>query len=625
MEFNIQEELKKLPAKPGVYIMHNADDEIIYVGKAVVLKNRVRQYFQSNKNHTAKVRKMVSCIAWFEYIVVDSEMEALVLECNLIKEHRPKYNTMLKDDKHYPYIKVTTGEDFPRIFMARERKKDNAEYFGPYTSADSVHRTIDLLRKTCGIRNCSKRIEEGEKVCERPCLYHSMGQCPAPCMGDVKREEYKKGVERCLSFLRGHHEAVTDALSNRMLMYSENLEFERAAEMRDLINSVKRLDQAQKADECDDNDRDIVAVVNKDDTAVASCFFIRNGKLTGREHFYLTGVENETREKILESFIKQYYSGTPHIPREIYISKEIEDAELISGWLSEIRGSKVTIFTPKKGEKLKLTEMAENNARTVLFNDEKRIRDMEKRTSGALNEIKNLLKLEKLYRIESYDISNTAGFENVASMVVFEGGKPKKSDYRRFKTKTIIGADDYGSMREVLRRRFEHGLRELKEAKEKNEDSFVRFPDLLLIDGGRGQVNSVLEVVGSLGLDIPVCGMVKDDRHRTRGLWFNDEEVPIDTYSEGFKLVTRIQDETHRFAIEYHKTLRNKAQTRSILDDIPNVGQKRRIEIMRHFNSLEELKNADVEKLAELPSMNLKAAESIWEFLHPSENRGKEE
>jgi excinuclease ABC subunit C len=625
MEFNIQEELKKLPAKPGVYIMHNADDEIIYVGKAVVLKNRVRQYFQSNKNHTAKVRKMVSCIAWFEYIVVDSEMEALVLECNLIKEHRPKYNTMLKDDKHYPYIKVTTGEDFPRIFMARDRKKDNAEYFGPYTSADSVHRTIDLLMKTCGLRNCSKRIEEGERVCERPCLYHSMGQCPAPCMGDVKMEEYKKGVERCLSFLRGHHEAVTDALNSRMLMYSENLEFERAAEMRDLINSVKRLDQAQKADECDDNDRDIVAVVNKDDTAVASCFFIRNGKLTGREHFYLTGVENETREKILESFIKQYYSGTPHIPREIYISKEIEDAELISGWLSEIRGSKVTIFTPKKGEKLKLTEMAENNARTVLFNDEKRIRDMEKRTGGALDEIKNLLKLEKLYRIESYDISNTAGFENVASMVVFEGGRPKKSDYRRFKTKTIIGADDYGSMREVLRRRFEHGLRELREAGERNEDSFVRFPDLLLIDGGRGQVNSVLEVVESLGLSIPVCGMVKDDRHRTRGLWFNDEEVPIDTYSEGFKLVTRIQDETHRFAIEYHKTLRNKAQTRSILDDIPNVGQKRRIEIMRHFTSLEELKNADMEKLMELPSMNRKAAESILEFLHPSENRGKEE
>ncbi len=619
MEFNIQEELKKLPAKPGVYIMHNAEDEIIYVGKAIVLKNRVRQYFQSNKNHTAKVRKMVSCIAWFEYIVVDSEMEALVLECNLIKEHRPKYNTMLKDDKHYPYIKVTVGEDFPRIFMARERKKDNSEYFGPYTSADSVHQTIDLLRKTCRIRNCSKKITEGERICERPCLYHSMGQCSAPCMGDVKREEYLKGVDRCLSFLKGHHEAVTDSLAERMLVYSENLEFERAAEMRDLINSIKRLDQAQKADECDDNDRDIVAVVNKDDTAVASCFFIRNGKLTGREHFYLTGVENETREKILEDFIKQYYSGTPHIPREIYISKEIEEAELIEGWLSEIRGSRVTIYTPKKGEKLKLTEMAENNARTVLFNDEKRIRDQEKRTAGALLEIKDLLKLENLYRIESYDISNTAGFENVASMVVFEGGRPKRSDYRRFKTRTIIGADDYGSMREVLRRRFEHGLRE----KDK-EDSFVRFPDLLLIDGGRGQVNSVLEVVSSLGLNIPVCGMVKDDRHRTRGLWFNDTEVPIDTYSEGFKLVTRIQDETHRFAIEYHKSLRNKAQTRSILDDIPNVGQKRRIELMRHFNSLEELKNADVEKLLDIPSIDRRAAESIWNFLHPGENRGKE-
>lgn len=619
MEFNISEELKKLPAKPGVYIMHDAKDEIIYVGKAVVLKNRVRQYFQSNKNHTAKVRKMVSCVAWFEYIVVDSEMEALVLECNLIKEHRPKYNTMLKDDKHYPYIKVTTGEAYPRIFMARERKKDAAEYFGPYTSADSVHQTIDLLRKTCLIRNCSKKIGEEEKVCDRPCLYHSMGQCPAPCMGDVKRDEYKKSIDRCLNFLKGHHEAVTDALQARMLMYSENLEFERAAEMRDLLESIKRLDQAQKADECDDNDRDIVAVVNKEDKAVASCFFIRNGKLMGREHFYLTGVENETREKILEDFIKQYYSGTPHIPKEIYLSREIEDADLIAGWLSEIRGSKVTIFTPKKGEKLRLTEMAEKNAITVLFNDEKRISDQDKRTRGALEEIKNLLKLENLYRIESYDISNTAGFENVASMVVFEGGKPKKSDYRRFKTKTIVGADDYGSMREVLTRRFEHGLRE----KEK-EDSFVRFPDLLLIDGGRGQVNSVIQVVEKLGLDIPVCGMVKDDRHRTRGLWFNDREVPIDTYSEGFKLVTRIQDETHRFAIEYHKTLRNKAQTRSILDDIPNVGQKRRIELMRHFGSLEELRKADTEELMQLPSINRKAAESIWDFLHPGENRGKD-
>ncbi|MCR5823066.1 MAG: excinuclease ABC subunit UvrC [Lachnospiraceae bacterium] len=619
MEFDISEELKKLPAKPGVYIMHNKADEIIYVGKAVVLKNRVRQYFQSNKNHTAKVRKMVSQIAWFEYIVVDSEMEALVLECNLIKEHRPKYNTMLKDDKHYPYIKVTLTEDFPRIFMARDRKKDGGEYFGPYTSADSVHQTIDLLRKTCRIRNCNKKIFEGEKICERPCLYHSMGQCAAPCMGDVKREEYRKDVDRCMNFLKGHHEAVTDALESRMLMYSENLEYERAAEMRDLIGSIKKLEQSQKADECDDNDRDIVAVINKEDTAVASCFFIRSGKLVGREHYYLTGVENETREKILESFIKQFYSGTPHIPREIYISRDIEDTELIETWLSEIRGSKVTIYSPKKGEKLRLIEMAENNARTVLFNDEKRIKDNEKRTMGALEEIKNLLNLENLYRIESYDISNTAGFENVASMVVFEGGKPKKTDYRRFKTKTIVGADDYGSMREVLTRRFEHGLRE----KDK-EDSFVRFPDLLLIDGGRGQVNSVLEVVRNMGLDIPVCGMVKDDRHRTRGLWFNEEEVPIDTYSEGFKLVTRIQDETHRFAIEYHKTLRNKAQTRSILDDIPGVGEKRRIEIMRHFSSLDELKKADVEELMQVPSLNRKAAESVWEFLHPGEDRGKE-
>lgn len=616
MEFNLEEELKKLPDKPGVYIMHNSSDEIIYVGKAVVLKNRVRQYFRENKQHTPKVKKMVSQVAWFEYIVVASEAEALILECNFIKEHRPKYNTMLKDDKHYPYIKITTNEPFPRIMMARERKKDSARYFGPYTSGEAVHDTIDLLRKIYDIRSCSTYLN-GRKVNDRPCLYHSMGRCPAPCQGDVDKVIYGTQVEKCVSFLNGHYDDVISGLRDNMLKLSENMEFERAAEVRDLIASVMRLDQAQKADQCDNNDRDVVGVYKGATSAVVSCFFIREGKLIGRDNFHLTHVENDTDAEIMTSFINQYYSGTPHVPKEIYISTELpgEETEVISGFLSELRGHKVSIFTPQKGEKKRLIEMAVENARMTFDHDDLKLKRAEDRTVGALNEIKDLLNLTELYRIESYDISNTQGFENVASMVVFEGGRPKKSDYRRFKTRTIVGADDYGSMKEVLTRRFEHGIREREKQEENGNDSFVRFPDLLLIDGGRGQVNSVLEVIESLGLSIPVCGMVKDDRHRTRGLWYEDREVPIDTTSEGFHLVTRIQDETHRFAITYHRNLRGKAQTRSILDDIPGIGEKRRIELMRHYESLQALREATVEELSSIPGMNVPAAENIKKFL----------
>ncbi len=624
MDFNISEELKKLPGSPGVYIMHDSNDEIIYVGKAVVLKNRVRQYFQSSKNHTPKIKKMVEHVKWFEYIVVDSEMEALVLECNLIKEHRPKYNTMLKDDKHYPYIKITS-EEFPRILFARDIKKDGGTYFGPYTSADLVHDTIVFLRKACNLRSCGKIVSEGEKCVMRPCLYNAIGECPAPCMGNVKRADYLTGIEKAVKFLKGKHTFLTDELNKKMLDYSEKLEFEKAAEIRDLLNGIKKLDEEQKADECDNSDRDIVGVAVNGDTAVAAVFFIRNGKMVGREHFHITGADSETESKITESFIKQFYSGTPHIPKEIYVSSEIEDMEAISKWLTEIKGHKVTIFTPKKGEKKGLVEMAKNNARTILFNDEERTESMRRKTLKAIDEIKALLNLKKLYRIESYDISNTGGFENVASMVVFEEGEKKKSDYRRFKTKTVTGPDDYKSMAEVLRRRFEHGIREKEEAKSRgmiSEDSFMRFPDLLLIDGGRGQVNVVLDVLKSLNLDIPVCGMVKDDRHRTRGLLYNDEELDMDVHSEGFKLITRIQDETHRFAIEYHKSLRTKAQTSSVLDEIPNIGKKRRIAIMRHFDSIDELKMADVEELMQIPEINLLAAQSIFDFFHNEKKEG---
>ncbi|MCQ2537412.1 MAG: excinuclease ABC subunit UvrC [Lachnospiraceae bacterium] len=614
MKFNIQEELKKLPARPGVYIMHNSKDEVIYVGKAIVLKNRVRQYFQSDRNKTPKIREMVSKIAWFEYIVVDSEREALVLECNLIKKYWPKYNTMLKDDKQYPYIRITTQEMYPTVSIARERKKDGARYFGPYTTGMDVRSTLDLIEKSYKIRRCRK-VMKGEKVCDRPCLYHSMGQCPAPCQGNLSREEYNKEINAVISFLSGDYVHIAKQLEERMKAYAAELEFEKAAETRDVLNSIRKLDEKQKADQSDFNDRDFVAVAAKNDKAVACCFFMREGKLVGRENFYLSNVESEEKADILESFLKQFYSGTPHIPKEIYLSLEIQDSELIEGWLSELKGQKVSIKVPQKGDKLKLVQMAFSNAVMILEKDEQRLTDMEAKTTGALNEIKNLLNLPTLFRIESYDISNTQGFENVASMVVFENGTPKKSDYRKFKTRTIIGADDFGSMREVLTRRFEHYFRE-RDDESKKADSFQRLPDLLLIDGGRGQVNSVLEVLNGMKLNIPVCGMVKDDRHRTRGLWFNDEEVPIDTHSEGFHLVTRIQDETHRFAIEYHKSLRGKEQTHSILDDIPGIGKKRRIELMRNYSSLKEIKDADVEELASIEGMNIKAAEAVKAFLN---------
>ena len=623
--FNIEEELRKLPDKPGVYLMHDKNDTIIYVGKAVVLKNRVRQYFQSSRGKSPKIQRMVEQIAWFEYIVVDSEMEALILECNLIKEHQPKYNTMLKDDKHYPYIRVTVNEDYPRIMLARERKKDKAKYFGPYTSAAAVHDSIDLLKKTYFVRSCN-RVLPRDMGKERPCLYYHMGQCKAPCQGYISKEEYQENIGQVEEFLNGNYALITKRLEQQMMKFSEEMEFEKAAEYRDLLFSVKRLAEQQKADDDMNVERDIIAFATAGDEAVAQVFFVRGGKMVGREHFYLTGVENEGRSAIMANFIKQFYSGTPHVPKELLLSNETDDQELLESWLSARRGRKVRIIIPKKGSKERLVELAEKNASFVLQKDSERIAEQEKKTKGALKEIADWLSMEHLNRIEAFDISNTSGFENVASMVVFEGGKPKKADYRKFKTRTISGPDDYASMKEVLTRRFEHAKREMAELQANYEEtsgealkemgSFTRLPDLILMDGGRGQVNIALEVLAEQKLAIPVCGMVKDDNHRTRGLYYNNIEIPIDTRSEGFHLITRIQDETHRFAIEYHRSLRGKAQTHSILDDIPGVGGARRRTLMKHYGSLDALKEAEVEELAKLPSMNIKAAQAVYDFFH---------
>lgn len=622
--FNIEEELKKLPAKPGVYIMRDKHDTIIYVGKAISLKNRVRQYFQSSRNLMPKIVKMVSKIDHFEYIITDSEVEALVLESNLIKEHMPRYNTMLKDDKSYPYIKVTVQEAYPRVMMTRQVKKDKAKYFGPYTSVLAVKDTLDLLRKIYQIRSCNRNLPRDIGK-ERACLYYHIKQCSGPCQDYISEEEYKKSVDQIIEFLNGNFNEVLSMLENKMMNASENMDFEEAAGYRDLMTSVKQMAQKQKiTNMSNQEDKDIIAFARAGDEAVVQVFFIRNGKLIGREHYHLTGVENDTREGVMTSFVKQFYAGTPFIPRELLLQEELEEPELITEWLSAKRGQKVYIHVPKKGEKEKLVVLAEKNASLVLQQDSEKIKKEELRTKGAMKEIENLLGLDSIKRIESFDISNINGFESVGSMVVYENGKPKRNDYRKFKIKWVTGSDDYASMNEVLTRRFIHGKREKAELLEKNIDlehgSFTRFPDLIMMDGGRGQVNIALKVMEELQLTIPVCGMVKDDNHRTRGLYFNNIEIPIDRNSEGFKLITRIQDETHRFAIEYHRSLRSKGQVHSILDDIPGIGQKRRKELMKNFLSLDAIKEATIEQLSIVPTMNERAAKQVYDFFHNNDD-----
>lgn len=617
--FNVEEELKKLPRKPGVYIMRDDKDVILYVGKAINLHNRVRSYFRENIGRGPAIDQMVSLIARFEYIVTDSELEALVLENNLIKENSPKYNTLLKDDKTYPYIKVTVGEDYPRILFSRTMKKDKSRYFGPYTSAAAVKDTIELLNKLYQLRTCNRVLPRDIGI-ERPCLNYHIKQCLAPCQGYVSKEEYRQQVAGALEFLNGNYSPILKDLEEKMNKAAEELEFEEAARYRDLLSSVRQVSQKQKITEGVGEDKDILALYQDETEAVVQVFFVRDGKLIGREHYYMTHVPENNKPAILQDFVKQFYAGTPFIPRELMLQYEIEDAELIEKWLSERKGSRVYLKVPKIGSKEKLVELAAQNAKLVLSQDREKLKREEGRTIGAVKEISDLLQLPLTgtARMEAYDISNINGFENVGSMVVYEKGKPKRSDYRKFKIKSVSGPDDYACMREVLTRRFRHGMEESKELEEQEMDqeygSFTKFPDLILMDGGRGQVNIALSVLEELGIDIPVCGMVKDDNHRTRGLYYHNIELPIDTHSEGFKLITRIQDEAHRFAIEYHRSLRSKTQVKSVLDDIPGVGPARRKALMRHFKSLEEIRQASVEELMKIPEMNERTAEEIVTF-----------
>lgn len=621
----IEEELKKLPGQPGVYIMHDAKDAIIYVGKAISLKNRVRQYFQSSRDKTAKIKQMVSKIARFEYIVTDSELEALVLECNLIKEHRPRYNTMLKDDKTYPYIKVTASEEYPRILFSRQMKKDKNKYFGPFTSAGAVKDTIELIRKIYRIRACSRKLPQ-DMGKDRPCLYYHIHQCDAPCQGYISQADYQKSVKQAIGFLNGQYEPVMKYLEEKMRTASETMEFEKAIEYRDLLDSVRKVAQKQKITSQSMEDRDIIAMAKDERDAVVQVFFVRDGKLIGREHFHMNLTGSESKAEILNSFVKQFYAGTPFVPHEIWVQEELEDAEVIASFLTARRGQKVRFVVPKMGEKERLVELAEKNAKMVLSQDKEKIKREELRTIGAMNQIGSWIGLSGIKRVEAYDISNISGFESVGSMIVYENGRPKRNDYRKFRIRTVQGPNDYASMREVLLRRFSHGLEETKKLQAEGGDlamgSFTRFPDLLMMDGGRGQVNIALEVLRELQLEIPVCGMVKDDNHRTRGLYYQNVEIPIDRHSEGFQLITRIQDEAHRFAIEYHRSLRGKEQVRSVLDDIKGIGPARRKSLMRTFKTIEAVREASVEELEAAPQMNRAAAEAVYIFFR-DDKQGK--
>lgn len=612
--FDIPAELKKLPESPGVYIMRDKTDDIIYVGKAKILKNRVRQYFQNSANHSLKVKQMVSNIDHFEYIVTGSEVEALILENNLIKKHNPKYNILLKDDKTYPYIKVTTNEMFPRVFVTRKLLKDKNKYFGPFTNSSAVKENIALIDKIWQVRRCSKvfprDIGKG-----RPCLNYHIGQCKAVCTGKVSEEEYNKMIGEILDFLGGKTENVVKNLTSKMLKYSAEMEFEKAAEVRDTIESIKILNQKQIIENLHIDDRDVIGFARGIRECIMQIFFIRGGKITGREHFMLEECEDVEDKELMTQFVQQFYSGTPFIPKEVILQCEIDDFDLISQWLSEQKGQRVNVLVPQKGERKSLVLMAQNNAKIVLDKFGAEIRREHKRTKGALEEIQKALNIDfELNRIESYDISNTQGFESVASMVVFENGLPKRSDYRKFKIKTIIGPDDYGSMEEVITRRFTRYINETSGDENVKKAGFDKKPDMIFLDGGKGQISAVQKALTNLNLYVPVCGMVKDDRHRTRALMYNGEEIELPYTSEGFKLLTRIQDEVHRFAIEYHRKLREKKQVHSILDDISGIGSVRRKALMNHFGDINAIRRAEVEELQQVDGMNIKSAEAVYNF-----------
>lgn len=619
--FDISEELKKLPEKPGVYIMHDKTDAILYVGKAVNLRRRVHQYFVKKLNRGPKIQYMVTRIAYFEYIVTDSELEALILENNLIKEHRPKYNTTLKDDKTYPYIKVTVGEPYPRVLFTRKLKKDGSRYFGPFKSAGAVRDTIELMRKLFRIRDCTRSLPRDAGK-ERPCLNYQIGQCGAPCQLLISQEDYRKEVDEAVDFLSGNYKPVVRMLTQKMEKAAAELEFEDAAAYRDLRSSVLEVSERQKMESGDGNDRDVIAMAADGTEAVVSVFYVRGGRVIGRDHSFVRIGLDEDKKTVLSDFVRQFYAGNMMLPSEVMLETEIDDRELLERWMTLRRGKAVRIRVPQRGAKEKLVAMARENSEIVLKQDRERIRMQEGRTIGAMQEIAGLLGLPHISRVEAYDISNTSGVESVGSMVVFEHGKPRTSDYRKFRIQTVEGPNDYASLQEVLTRRFTHGIREAAELEERGADrkmgSFSVFPDLIMMDGGRGQVNIAEGVMEKLGLEIPVCGMVKDDYHRTRGLYFHNVELPIDTHSEGFKLITRVQDEAHRFAIEYHRSLRSKAQTRSILDDIRGIGPARRKALLRAFGSAEGIRDASLDQLTHAPSMDAASAAHVWEFFHPA-------
>ncbi|MDO4734450.1 MAG: excinuclease ABC subunit UvrC [Lachnospiraceae bacterium] len=598
--FDIQEELKKLPHSPGVYLHHDARDEIIYIGKAKNLKNRVSQYFQSSRSRSPKIDKMVSQIAYFEYIVTDSEVEALILENNLIKENRPRYNTMLKDDKTYPYIKLTVSEAFPRLVLTRKIKKDKEKYYGPYPEVSSVREVIDLLNNVYHLKTCSRNLPRDIGK-ERPCLKHHIGRCDAPCAGKITEEDYALRIEAAKKFLEGNSKEILSYIKKNMKEASDAMEYEEAGRWKELMDAANTVSAHQKVEYSPGEDRDVLGLAVEGFEAIMQVFFIRGGKLLDREHFYLTPAPGDSDRDIVTSFIKQYYAGTPFLPGEVLLPCEVEDKESIEEWLHQKAGHKVALLIPQKGKKEKMVELAEKNAALVLEQDREKVKREEMRTKGAVTEISKMLGINYAKRIESYDISNISGYLSVGSMVVFEDGKAKKNDYRKFRIKTVIGPDDYSSMAEVLSRRFEH-------------EEWSR-PDMLLIDGGRGQVNAVVEALGEKLGDIPVCGMVKDDHHRTRGLFYQNREYEMDRSKEPFKLITRIQDETHRFAIEYHRQLRSKGQIKSVLDDIPGIGPKRRLALIRHFKSIDAIKEASVEEIADAPGMNLKAAQAVADAL----------
>lgn len=618
MMFDFQHQLKILPDKPGVYIMKNPLGEVIYVGKAKVLKNRVRQYFQNSKNHSEKVRAMVKNIAEFEYIVTDSEMEALILECNLIKKYSPRYNIALKDDKFYPFIKITTNEDFPRVYVTRNFAKDGNRYFGPYTNGTAVYEVMGLIKKLFPLRTCKKAIVEGGEP-TRACLNYHINLCKAPCAGYISKAEYWEMIDEIINILNGTDTSIIKNLKLEMEKAAEELEFEKAAKIRDRILAIELISEKQKMFTVKEGDEDFIDLYTDEKDGCAQVFFVREGKVTGREHFMIENISDDPVKEVISSFIASFYGGTAQIPKTIYVPEEIEDQELIEKFLTEKRGSKVWIKVPKKGDKKNLLDMVRNNAKIMLDQFKEKMVEEKELNKSTLTELADVLGLDSLpARIEAYDISNIQGVDSVGTMVVFENGKAKNSDYRRFKIKSVKGPNDYESMREILSRRFAHGLEEVNKIKERNleysKGKFCIFPDLIMMDGGKGQVNIALEVLKGFGIEIPVCGLVKDDKHRTRGIIFNNEEILIRRGSGLMNLITRVQDEVHRYAITYHRSLRDKRTLHSILEDIPRIGEKRRRNLLMKFGSIDNIKKASMEELLDTPGIDRKAAESIKQY-----------